>query len=129
MNNMAFLTQTGIDYTPVKIGKLPKSGKVNLVVQFDKHAITDRVRDQLMDMGAETDCDVSRPMFAFYDIDAKQARQIVAKNRQQLLCIMITTADYKKRLYEQSSTQTAYNFFLQWMSTIPTMYTKSEETA
>lgn len=127
--NQAFLTQSNIDATPVKYGKLPKTGTVNIVVQFDKHAATDAVKDQLMDMGASTDGDIYRPVFALYDIDAKQARQIVAKNRQQLLCIMIADANKWTSLYECAATTTAWNFFMQWLSTNPAMYVKNEEEA
>ena len=126
---MEFLAAAKIDTTPVKYGKLPKAGKVNMVIQFNKYDATDAVKEQLMDMGAATDGDIYRPLFALYDIDAKQARQIVVKNRQQLLCIMIADSNKWTSLYECAPTQTAWDFFMQWMSTNPTMYIKNVKEA
>jgi hypothetical protein len=116
--------QTGIiDDTPVKSGKLPLTGRVNLAIQFNKYSVTDKVKEQLMDLGAATDCDVYRPLFCFYDIDAKVARRIIQSNRRNLLCILMSDTDYNT-IYQRSSTVTAYNFFLSWINTGPDMYRK-----
>jgi hypothetical protein len=124
---MQTLIQTGgSDRTPVKYGKLPNSGKVNVVIQFSKYAATDDDKDAIMKQGYETDCDLYRPIFAKYDTDIKQVKKLIAKHRHNLLCIMITTPNFEKPLFIRSRSQTAFNFFDHWLRTNPTMYTLEE---
>ena len=125
---MQTLIQTGSSIrTPVKYGKLPNCGNVNVAIQFSKYAATDDDKDAIMKQGYSTDCDLYRPIFVKYDTDIKQVKKLVAKHRHNLLCIMVTTPDFGKTLFERSRSETAYNFFLQWMASNPTMY--SEEAA
>ena len=125
---MQTLVQTGLsDRTPVKFGKLPNKGNVNVAIQFSKYAATDEDKMAIMKQGYSTDCDLYRPIFTKFDTDIKQVKKLIAKHRHNLLCIMITTPDWKT-VYERSRSQSAYNFFLQWIATNPKMY-DLEETA
>jgi len=136
MTNANALTQefTSDSNQPMKYGKLPQKGKVNLCIQAKKYAIDNATNQSFTDMGAATDLDVARPIFYFENIDAKLARKIIIKNRDNLLCQLILTTDpYVEKpedarnmqsLYQRAPTMMAWRFFTQWASTCK-MYKKN----
>ena len=120
--NLLTHTITDTSMTPVKFGKLPKTGKVDICIQFSKYACKDSVKESLMDMGFATDCDVARPLFSIYNIDSKTARKIINDNQDNLLCSIILQSE--KMIYARSRSEMAWGFFTSWMGTNPTMYSK-----
>ena len=121
---MNFLQQTITDTSmnPVKFGKLPKAGKVDICIQVSKYACKESVKESLIEQGFSSDLDNARPLFAINDVDAKTARKIINDNRDNLLCSIITQSD--NMIYARANSEMAYNFFTGWISTNPTMYSK-----